>query len=206
MSKSGPSQKGFVILIVLIAVAIMMLLYFVQINAFFGPGLPSKPAGLEQHPWVLEKLLIPEGEGVKLPGRHKLQLNEPFTLTLPVSRDNTDRGKISIAFDINGRVQGQWQCSYEQAAIMYQVEAETNGNIDAKRTYQDENGEDKNRLFFIARGHYTKTPLDQASNVSGEKGQAWLTGWIRPDRTIEGYITLTTDQQWAAAYAFKSSK
>jgi len=201
---NSKKDNGFVILIVLIAVAILMLLYFVQIDTLFGPGLPSRPAGVEQHPWVLEALLVPEGEGVKVPRRPKLQLNEPFTLTLPVTRNDADRGEISIAFDMYGRIAGNWQCSYEQDGITYQVVAETSGNINAKQTYQDENGKDKSRLFFIAKGHYTKTPLAQAPDALGEKGQCWLTGWIRPDRTIEGHITLTTNQQWAAAYAFRS--
>lgn len=203
MSKSERSQNGFVILVVLIAVAIMMLLYFVQIDTLFGPGLPSQPAGLEQHPWVLEALLVPEGETTKLPRRPQLQLDEPFTLTLPVTRNDTDRGALSVVFDTNGRIRSQWQCSYEQDGIMYQVDAETSGNINAGQTYRDESGKDKSRLFFIAKGQYTKTPLARAPDVLGEKGQCWLTGWIRPDRTIQGHITLTTNQQWAAVYAFK---
>ena len=199
-------NDGFVILIVLVAVAILMLLYFVQIDALFGPGPSYKPAGIEEHPWVLEELLVPDGEDVKLPRRRKLELDEPFSITAGVSRNEAERGEIAVAFDTDGRIRADWQCIYEQAGADYRVNASMNGNIHTKRTYQDEAGKDKSRLFFIARGRYAKTPLGETAGAGGEKGQAWLTGWIGPDRSIQGFVTLTRNQQWAAAYGFENQK
>ena len=199
-------KNGFVILIVLVAVVILMLLYFVQIDAFFGPGLPSQPKGLEEHPWILEELLVPDAEDIKLPRRPKLELEEPFSITGPVTRNEAERGEIAIAFNTDGRIRANWQCIYEQSGANYHIDAQMNGNIHVKRTFQDEAGKDKSRLFFIARGQYTKTPLAETADIGGEKGVAWLTGWIGPDRSTQGHVTLTTDQQWAAAYGFKSSE
>ena len=204
MSSLHVKKNGFVILLVLVAVAIMMLLYFVQINTFFGPGLPSERAGIEEHPWALEELLVPDGEDIKLPRRPKLEMEEPFSITAPVSRNKAGRGEIAVVFNTNGRISANWQCIYEQAGVNYRVDAQTSGNIHVKRIYQDESGKDKSRLFFIARGRYTKTPLDETGGAGGEKGTAWLIGWIGPDRTIQGHVTLTTNQQWAAVYAFES--
>ena len=204
--RSVRKNNGFVILLVLVAVAILMLLYFVQIDALFGPGLPTERAGIEEHPWVLEELLVPDGEEIKLPGRRQLQLNEPFSITAPVSRNDAERGEIAVAFNTEGRIGANWQCIYEQAGADYRVDAQMNGNIHTKRTYQDEAGKDKSRLFFIARGRYTKTPLGETASVGGERGQAWLIGWIGPDRRVQGHITLTKNQQWAAAYGFESQK
>lgn len=195
-------RSGFAILIVLVAVAILMLLYFVQIDAFFGPGLPSQPAGIEQHPWVLEDLLIPEGQDIKLPRSPKPDLDEPFSISAPVRRDDADRGTVTLSFDTNGRMTAQWQCAYEQTGQEYQIDADMKGNISAKRTYEDTQGKDKSRLFFIAKGPYTKKPLDGDTAFGGEKGTCWLIGWLKPDHSVQGYVTITTDQQWAAAYAF----
>jgi hypothetical protein len=206
MSSLHTEKNGFVILLVLVAVAIMMLLYFVQIDAFFGPGLPGERAGIEEHPWVLKELLAPDGEDIKLPRRPKLELEEPFSITAPVSRNDAERGEIAVAFNTDGRIRANWQCLYEQAGADYRVEAHINGNIHTKRTYQDEAGKDKSRLFFIAKGRYIKTPLDETVGAGREKGAAWLIGWIGPNRGIQGYITLTTDQQWAAAYGVGSSR
>ena len=206
MSFLRTKKNGFVILLVLVAVAIMMLLYFVQIDAFFGTGLPSERAGVEEHPWVLEELLALDGEDIKLPRSPKLELAVPFSITAPVSRNDAGRGEIAVVFNTDGRILANWQCIYEQAGVTYHVDAQTSGNIHVKRTYQDQAGKDKNRLFFIARGRYTKMPLGETGGTGGEKGTAWLTGWIGPDRTIQGHVTLTRNQQWAAVYDFEGSE
>ena len=203
MSRLKTRQNGFVLLIVLVAVAILLLLYFVQIDAFFAGGPPSPPAGLEQHPWVLEKLLVVEDGEIHRPRKPKLLLSEPYTFAAPVKRDDTDRGEVSIQLDTTGRISATWQCTYEQSGITYRIVSEMAGNIDAKHTYRDENGKDKSRLFLIARGRYTKTPLDGTPN-GGESGICWLTGWIGHDRSITGHVTITKNREWAAAYAFSS--
>ena len=197
-------QNGFAILIILIAVVILMLLYFVQIDTFFSPGLAPAPVGIEQHPWILEDLLVPEGQEIKRARSPKLTLEEPFTLTAPVSRNENNRGTVEISFEANGRILALWKCTYEQDGIDYQIDARMKGNIDVKRTFQDENGGDKSRLFFIARGGYTKAPVNEAVETGSEKGTCWLTGWICPDRTIEGHATITQNEKWAAAYTFSS--
>jgi len=201
---SLPTRKnGFAILIVLVAVVILMLLYFMQIDTLFGPGLPSEPAGLEEHPWILAELLASEGEDIKLPRRPKLKLEEAFVITVPVTRNEARRGEVAVAFNTDGRISANWQCTYEQAGIPYRVDSQMNGNVHVKRTYQDKTGKDKSRLFCIARGKYTKTPIDQTA-TGGETGTTWLIGWINPDRSIEGHVTITRNEQWAAVYAFES--
>ena len=200
------NNNGFAILIVLVAVVILMLLYFVQIDAFFGPGLPSKPAGIEEHPWVLEELLVPNDEDIKLPRSPKPELDEPLSITAPVRRNDADRGNITLSFDTNGRIEAQWQCVYQQTGQEYQIDADMRGNIHVKRTYQDEQGKDKSRLFFIAKGKYIKKSLNENTALMGEKGTTWLIGWIGPDHSVQGHVTITTDRQWAAAYAFESSQ
>ncbi|RKY04511.1 MAG: hypothetical protein DRP56_09945 [Planctomycetota bacterium] len=197
-------KNGFVLLLVLV-IAILMLLYFLQINTLFAPGLPSESVGIEGRPWALAELLIPGGEDVKLPGRGKLKLDIPFTITAPVRRNDAERGEIVIAFNTDGRIRANWRCDYEQAGAIYCVDAPISGNIHTKRTYRDESGKDKGRLFFIAKGRYMKTPAGETDG-GGEKGTCWLTGWIGPDRGIQGFITLTQNQQWAAVYAFEKSQ
>lgn len=196
-------------LMVLVVVVIIMLLYFVQIDTLFGPGLPSEPKGIEKHPWVLEELLIGEDQTVKLPRSPKPILRDPFTYSIPVHLDDADRGTTEITFETNGRVRCRWECTYTSADVEYRIEAAMNGNVYTKRTYSDENGKDKSRLFFIAKGHYTKTPVqgdvtaDEMAEL-GEKGTSWLTGWLKPDLALEGHITITTDRQWAGVYTIAS--
>ena len=192
---------------VLVVVAIMMVLYFVQIDAFFGPRLPGQSAGIEKHPWVLAELLVPADQPVKLPRRPKPTLEAPLTCDMAATLDNADRGTAEITFETNGRVQSRWECVYTSTDIEYRIEAAMDGNVVAKRTYSDENGKDKSRLFFIAKGRYTKTATQgnidaEKMKELGEQGTAWLTGWLKPNLTAEGcYITITTNQEWAGVYS-----
>ena len=103
-------RKGFAVLIILVAVAIMMILYFIQADALFGPNLPTQPVGAEQRPWLLEELLVAEGEGVKIPRSPKIELNEPFEVFANVSRDDAPRGTVKVFFDTDGRVNASWNC------------------------------------------------------------------------------------------------
>jgi hypothetical protein len=202
MSDLDLRKNGFVILIVLVVVAILLLLYFVQIKTFFGPSLPNESVGIEQHPWVLEQLLIPKGQDIKLPRKPKLQLDKPFSCTVPVMRKEAERGEVTIWFERNGRIRAMWECLYRQSGQAHHLQAQATGNIHTTRTYRDVGGKDKSRLFFIAKGKYHKRTLASASDPGDERGTVWLTGWIDPDRSMQGHLTLTTNQQWTAVYAF----
>ncbi|MCI0499531.1 MAG: hypothetical protein L0Y36_07610 [Planctomycetales bacterium] len=205
MKHKRSQPGGYAILIVLIAAAILMLLYFVQIDAFFGPRQPGRqPTGIEQRPWLLEDRLVPEGGGVAIPNPPKPELNEPFEIAAPVSRNAAPRGQVVIAFAPDGRILARWECGWAEDERSNRIRAEMKGNIDAGRTYEDASGKDKSRLFFIAKGGYRKTAAGPGTDSAQEQGTAWLIGWLRPDRSAAGYITITTDQAWAAAYAFEA--
>jgi hypothetical protein len=196
--------RGYAILIVLIAVAILMLLYFVQMDTLFRPGRPTQPTGIEERPWLLEDRLIPERQGVAIPSPPKPALNESFEITAPVSRNEAPRGQVVIAFGTDGRLVARWECGWTEEKRDNRIEASMKGNIDVGRTYEDAGGKDKSRLFFIAKGSYLKTTVVPKIGVTQEQGTAYLLGWLRPDRSAVGYVTITTDQKWAAAYAFES--
>lgn len=192
-------HKGYALLIVLIAVAILLILYAVQMKPLFKPETTTnRPIGVEQHPWMLAELLVPEGKDVKLPRSPKPQLNEPRTINAAVSRNAEPRGKAAINFGTDGRIKATWNCEYAYDGQTHSITAQMAGNVNVKQTFEDQNGPDKSRLFFIAKGNYVKATASQTA----EKGTCWMLGWLKPDGAVEGHITITTDQQWAAAYAF----
>ncbi|MHC5083509.1 MAG: hypothetical protein ACYTET_06175 [Planctomycetota bacterium] len=197
-------RKGFAVLMVLVVVVIIMLLYFVQMDAIFGPHLPTQPVGIEQRPWLMEELLVAEGEGVKVPRSPKLELNEPFEITANVSRDENPRGTVKVFFDTDGRINATWDCTYQHNDRTFTIIAKANGNIDTKQTYKDaEDNKDKTQLFFIAKGTYTKSITDPQTGTNTETGTAYVLGWIDPNKQTTGHVTITTDKEWVAAYEFK---
>lgn len=198
--KTNAKHKGYAVLVVLIAVAILMILYAVQMRALFVGNGPKTPTGIEQRPWQLEELLVGEGESVKLPRPPKPQFAEALDVAGQVTRDGDERGTVNIHFDTDGRVQATWKSSYKHNEQTISLNAEMKGNINVKQTYEDTDGKDKSRLFFIAQGPYLKQTLDPTAAVNDEKGTAWLIGWLHSDHHAEGHLTLTTDQKWSAVY------
>ena len=199
-------RKGSALLIVLIAVAIILLLYAVQMRTLFGPGLPTQPIGAEERPWQLKKFLVAEGGHIKLPRSPKIKLSKPLTISADVIRNEAARGTTTITFNADGRISAVWDCHYAYDEKILAISAEMVGNIHVKQMYEDENGRDESRLFFIAKGTYLKTTTTTAIGTTKEKGTAWLLGWLRPDGSIEGHVTITTDQTWSAAYEFATQK
>ena len=193
-------KNGYVILIVLIAVAIVLILYATQMKALFLPDVPQDHSSVEQRPWLLEELLVPPDQTIRRPRPPKPELLESFTLETAVSRDGADRGSMTLAFRTNGRLQAGWKVRYTQNDARHAITARMEGNINIDRTYESLGMKDKSRLFFIATGPYQKQAA--AAGLPDEEGTAWLIGWLEPDRTAAGHIALTTDRKWSAVYAF----
>ena len=196
------NKRGAVLLVVLAAVAIVMLLYMVNIRAIFGPSLRTPPRGIEERPWLLEDLLVAEGQPIRLPKAPKPTLNVPLTLAGPVSRNDAPRGTVQITLGDDGRVRADWQAEYAHPPKQYHLTAEVSGNIDIQQTFTGADGRDKSRLFFIAKGPYRLLTEDPETGRSEETGAAWLLGYLSPDGRAEGALTLTIDRQWAVVYQY----
>ena len=200
------NNRGSALLMLLIAIAILAILYTIDIRAIFGLALSTHPAGVEQHPWALEELLVPEGEPIRLPKRPKPTLGQAMMLSGQAVRDDLPRGNVTIMVAADGRVQAQWTADYTHQQKQYHVEATAAGNIDINQTYADANGKDKSRLFFIAKGPYNLITHDPQTGPSEENGTVWLLGYLRPNGQAQGTLTLTTDQQWSAVYHYTAQR
>jgi hypothetical protein len=79
------------------------------------------------------------------------------------------------------------------------------GNVSVKMDYEDKTGTDETRLFFIGKGDYVHLTSVPEAEPTREKGTVYLIGWLKPDRSAEGFVTITTDQKWSAEFAFKAA-
>jgi len=191
----------------LIVIAIAMLIYFLEAKAIFGPGrkYANRPVKPEDHPWQMEDLLVPEDQIVPVPKKGQPELLEPVILTASVQRNKAPRGSVKITFGKDCRVNAVWFTQYEYEKKICSLQAQMKGNVVPSKVYSDANGqEDKTRLFFIAKGPYSQI-TQTADNLSQtEEGTAYIIGWLRPDNTADGTITITTDQSWSALYPFQT--
>ncbi len=196
-------KKGSILIALLIGMAILLILYAMDFRAMFGTGrLPAQP---EEVPWRQEDRLASGDKLIKLPSPPKPTIDDDFTILAPVIRDDACRGEITLNFKYTGAIDGTWSCQYQHESRHYAFDADFTGNIDVTKKFIDESGTDKSKLFFIAKGKYTKKfAAEHTVNPSLETGTIYVTGWLDKDYQAEGAITITTDQTWSAVYDFHS--
>ena len=201
-------QKGNASLLLLIGVAIIMVLAVIQFKAIFKtPPKPKRPILDINRPWLEADGLLNQEQIISMPESPKPLLDKAVILVADVSRDQKPRGTIRLEFTDNGEVSGTWNCDYESSNQHYNYIAKFNGNIDIEETYTAEDKtEDESKLFFITRGDYTKTTSSLSTETSSDnKGTIYVTGWMNPDHSASGKITITTDETWSAVYTWQSN-
>ena len=200
------SRSGFAILIVLVAVAIVMVLYMVDMTAIFGLGTK---AGLSEKPlWKEENRIVGPDVFIKPPKAPKPSLDSSVSLTAMVTRGDNPRGNINIEFNTIGEVAGKWNASYQHDDKEYTFNAKFEGNIDVSKTYSAGKKTDKSKLYFITKGKYTQTVFNKKTeNVSETEGIIYAAGWLNPDYSSDGKIVITTqDKTWSAKYLWQSKE
>jgi hypothetical protein len=187
----------------LIVLVIGMMIYFLDIQAIFGPG--HRYVQHQAHPWDMEDLLVPDNQIISVPRKGQPELLELIHLTASVQRNNAPRGSVNIAFGKDCRIVADWSTQYEYDKKTYHLQTQMKGNAVPSRVYSDANkDEDKTRLFFIGKGPYTQTTQWADASPRTEQGTAYITGWLRPGNIVEGDVTITTDRTWSAVYHFQT--
>ncbi len=198
-------KKGSALIALLVGMVILLILYAIDFRAIFGTGrLPAAP---EEVPWRQEHRLAGPDQHIKLPSPPKPAIDENFTILAPVTRNDAPRGDITIDFTDMGEITGTWSCQYQHETRHYAFDANFAGNIDITKKFIDESGTDKSKLFFIAKGIYTKKfAAPHTVNPSAETGTIYVTGFLDKNYQAQGAITITTDQTWSAVYPFTSQE
>ncbi len=200
-------RPGSVLLAILLAMVILMLVYYIDVTTIFGPSLPRKTGKPQSRPWLEEERILSAEKLITLPKPPKPQLDESVKLTAAVTREGDERGQIIIEFAGAGSVTTYWSCEYAQANRHYAYTAESAGNIDVSKEYMDNEILDASKLYFITKGEYEKTiqKLETpAGAMDSEKGTIYVTGWLGVDYSGHGKITITTDMTWSIDYEWQS--
>ncbi len=203
----GWCGRGFVLLLVLVAIAIVALLYVIDMEALFGPVAPGKSTRAEHRPWLEERRIV-AGDGlIKPPQPPKPALSEPLALTATIKIDESDRGSATLEFAVSGEVKGAWYSEYSSQDRDYTMEATFAGNIDADKTYSEGETIDESKLYFITKGTYKQTAYNAETGTETlDEGLVYVTGWLGADYSVSGLITITTDKTWSATYTLKTGQ
>jgi hypothetical protein len=144
-----------------------------------------------------EHFLIPPDKTVKKPKAPRPLLTESFRIAGSAERSGQPRGQVKIAFDTDGRLHADWQCSYTSDDKPHSFTSQMAGNVCVKMDYEDKTGTDETRLFFFGKGNYVHFTAVPETETTRENGTVYLIGWLKPDRSAEGPVTITTDQKWS---------
>lgn len=202
------NKQGYALIGLLVVIVIIMILYFLDISAIFKPPRKVIPKAPQSRPWLQEDLLVTDDNKIiDLPESPKPELNEALTIEGFVTREGQDRGIILLDFDTHGRLNGTWQPSYVQGDRHIAFDSEFAGNIDIETTYINDGSEEPSYLYFFCKGKYTQTIFNTAAQkTSVNEGTVYATGYVRPDYSAFGWITITTDRSWSEVYEFQTSE
>jgi len=206
-SQYGCCRRGVVVLLLLVAIAILAILYVIQMDAFFGPVAPGGRARAEHRPWLEEDRIVPADQLIKPPQPPKPAISEPLTLNARVQLDESDRGTAILKFAVSGEVSGTWYCEYSHDDRDYRFDASFAGNIDVSKTYSEGETPDDSQLYFITKGTYKQTAYNiKEGTATSEEGLIYVTGWLHTDYSVSGLITITTDRTWSATYTLENGR
>ena len=198
-------RRGSAMLIVLVSIAIGMLIYFVYISAIFAPAM-NRGRVTTSRPWLEEDRILGTDKMIAMPEPPMPTITEPIKLVAAVTRNEAERGAMTLNFDVDGTVKGKWQCQYSHDERYYAYDSTFAGNIDVDVTYASEDGEkDKTLLYFITKGSYTQQSTYTATQEQTQQdGEIYVTGYLAPDHSATGLITITTDRKWSVTYDWKT--
>ncbi len=187
------NKRGFVLLIVLIAIAIGMIIYYADLKAIFN---------LDDNDNSENLMVWEEWQKIEKEGKHKLRfykdqpaIKEALKFQTEVTQEGQSKGLIDVVIEPNGIVKGKWSGNYIVKGIVTVVKkADFKGTIYPAKIFKDKYGADKTKVYFITKGIYEI--ISKNNNKSEIKsGDIYVTGWIDQDYIVKGEITLTPDSQ-----------
>ncbi len=198
--------RGSMALATLIVVVIIASLYMILIKSILPVGNSGGGRAVKQdRPWRLDHLIVPADQHIDMPKPPKVAIDEEFVLKAAVSRGESIRDFAILKFDPNGEVSGKWECNYTHQERQYSYIATYAGNIVADKEFSDDSVSDDSLLFFIVKGTYTQRVQHVDIGEKLTEGIIYLTGWVGADKSLQGILTITTDDitdkdKWAASY------
>lgn len=218
-------RKGFTLITLLITVAItlsiaMALMISIRMIGHYMPLLHV--ANILKNKNVRKKIEWTEVERkwVKLsmkrsnepvPRIDKLPLEQTLRFVAEAG-EGGDMGRGEVEFIVNpaGYVRGNWSGVFENEDknINYDIMlAEFEGFADQDEIYKDENGEDPDKLFIIAKGDFSIIEKFPGKNKTIHVvGDIFITGWLQKDGSAQGELHLISKERYYWVYNWVSQK
>lgn len=141
------------------------------------------------------------------PTEEQPQLSKPLEVQARTVQDGNDRGEIGVMILGDGTVEGRWGGEFFiNKDVDFQVmNCRFEGMVDPEQVYyEDEEGEDPSKLFFIGKGGFVILETNNdTGRVRNLMGDAYARGWLGLEDEVSGELIITTDERNFYVYTWE---
>lgn len=185
---------------------IVIALFVVGVAMFLNATTKDPTGPVEECPWVEIDRIADDLSMINLPQSPQISLETPIEFTLTItSEDGEKRGRLTFEIDTTGAVSAIWKANYTEGIYKKEFAATCLGNVDADRIFEDGNGIDESKLFFLTRGTFILQAFKQGNAAVGG-GEAYVVGWLSPDGSGHGTLVLAPDKKNTKIYTWEKEK
>jgi hypothetical protein len=186
--------------------AILFVLYTSSFNPFsaFQGTVKDRYSDPNAQPWEEHHLFIHDLlDGYGMGGRRPPFPSQPdLTVYLQYSAavydDDKEYGQIELMISDDGEARASWNGEFQIEDKRYQAIAQPGapgkfdknrfkGNTAPLKIYEDENGQDRSKLYVITQGFFHLEGLTEEETF---EGPAFVTCWIDKDYNAEGKLSI----------------
>ncbi|MBC8377603.1 MAG: hypothetical protein H8E62_00355 [Planctomycetes bacterium] len=185
-----------IVLLIIVALFAVVAVFFLNV----ATGDPVGP--VEQCPWVESNRIVNSYSEINLPQSPQITFDKLKKMSFKItSEEGEGRGRLDIEITPEGMVTAVWKATYKEGIYEKEFSASCMGNVDATRIYEDEDGMDESKLFFITEGRFLLQAFKQGNARVGG-GEAYIVGWVSPDGSAKGTLVLAPDKKNTKIYAW----
>jgi len=203
----GGNRGGFILLVFIVGMALLVVMYAISTGSlnpfasFQGTAVdrysdPNAMPWEESHLFTNELLDGYDMGGRRPPFRGQAKLKEGFRYVIELYKGEESRGQLKVVIDHRGEVSSEWSGEFSMGENQYKVRPGRrvrtdprfnmfDGNIAPLKIYENEEGKDKSKLYFLATGVVQMEASGEEKSISG---MAYLAGWISKKRSAEGKL------------------
>jgi hypothetical protein len=199
-------QKGSVLIMLLVVIAIGMMIYYLDISWMGGGDSRMIKKEEAKPPWENEALIKDPNHPArptKKPAANSTKpiITKPLELKGAVAAKDATRGQVVFTIQPDGTLSGNWQCQYSYTHAAYTITATFKGNTDTTQNATD----DSSKLFLVAKGDFVQKETNlESGEITETKGTVYFNGWLGDDLAASGTLSITTNKKWHADYTWKT--
>jgi len=193
-----PERSGIALIIMVLLIVVFGVIIWLDPMSL----MKGSDSGM---PWSEEDRIVRPDEEVKQPKQEQPEILHNLRFSAKAFQSNELRGGIEMYILTDGRVRGGWGGAYKpKPEITWEVAgASFKGNIDPSKIYSTEDGEDRSKLYFIAKGKFLILETNSATGiVRNLKGRIYVTGWLDDEYIAKGKVVLTSNKKSYEEYSW----